>query len=86
MPIPNRSRNKDGKWRKKRSDAGKPRGQYNMPLMSSEPMQPVRAGPPVCDKCGSPMDLYEKYKGCGEWVWICPNFCNIQKPEDNKDA
>lgn len=28
MPIPSRSRNKDGRWRKKRSDAGKPRGLY----------------------------------------------------------
>jgi hypothetical protein len=30
MPVPKRSRNKNGRWRKKRSDAGKPRGLYNM--------------------------------------------------------
>ena len=36
MPVPNRTRRKDGAWRIKRSDAGIPRGQYGCSLVELE--------------------------------------------------
>ena len=36
MTIPDRTRNKDGRFRKKRSDAGKPRGPYRKRKLEPE--------------------------------------------------
>ena len=63
-----------------------------MPLISSEPMQQVIAGPPKCDTCGSIMQIWipastrDKVPPYKPFLWICPNYCNVLKAEDDKDV
>ena len=76
MPVPNRARTKSGKWRKKRSDAGKPRSQYRTEgqlkkliekhkcdICGCERFYLIREGDellPICENCENLADICEK--------------------------
>ena len=75
--IPNRTRNKDGRFRKKRSDAGKPRGSYINKIEN------------YCPKCGHyTLEPKGKIQDGTLEVWSCSrcNYRCIRKEGDAKDA
>ena len=80
-----RSRNKNGKWRKKRSDVGKPRTKKDV----LEVELPVGAEPEyvleceTCDNCEKVMGLPACLEDGSVYEWGCVGL--IIKPEDPND-
>lgn len=76
-----RARNKDGKWRKKRSDAGKPR---KTPVFEAGPDESEYILEcELCDRCEKVMGIPACDENGTVYEWGCVGL--ITKPQDDKD-
>lgn len=85
MPWPKvkgkpRKRNKDGKIRKKRSDAGKPR----TPTIENEPETEYVLECELCERCEKVMGLPACNKDGSTYEWACVGL--ITEPEEHNDV